>query len=320
MKISVIIPIYNVSAFLSKTVHSVCTQTEQNLEILLVDDGSTDGSGVLCDEFASADNRIRVIHKQNGGLSSARNAGLDVATGDYILFLDGDDYLAPNAAELLLDVAAKHELFDFIQFYYTETDGSWTADPRQEANARLCSDVKDMFRYLYAKGGVAASACTKLYRRTLLDDLRFQEGITHEDEEFITRLLPRCKNVVYTELALYGYVMREGSIVHKPFHPHKMDIFPIMDERIVVLNTYGLYDLVAEARKGQFMTAARLYCEARRDGYATEQKALMEQAKRLTANQNLPLTGQYRLLFELMKWNKYAIELYCQVRRLLGKE
>lgn len=314
--ISIIVPIFNVFDYLSRTVHSVCAQTERDIEILLIDDGSTDGSGALCDEFASADSRIRVIHKQNGGLSSARNAGMDAATGDYILFLDGDDYLAPNAAELLLNVAAAHEPFDFIQFHYTETDGSWTADSRQEANAGPCSDVKDMFRYLYAKGGVAASACTKLYRRTLLHDLRFQVGITHEDEEFITRLLLRCTKVVYTDLVLYGYVMREDSIVHKPFHPHKMDIFPIIEKRISVLNAYGLNDLVAEARKGQFMTAVRLYCEARRDGFKKESKILLRITKELTVYKDVPVAGQYSLLYRLIRLDRNFAELYYQSQKI----
>ena len=129
--VSIIVPVYNIERYLPQCMNSLFAQTAPDFEVILVDDGSTDGSAALCDQYAKQDARVQVIHKKNGGLSSARNAGLDAATRLYLLFLDGDDYLAPSAIQSLLEIASANADFDFIQFQYAETDGSWQADPAQ---------------------------------------------------------------------------------------------------------------------------------------------------------------------------------------------
>lgn len=317
--ISIIVPVYNIENYLPRCMDSLFVQTDSDFEIILVDDGSTDLSGELCDQYAAQDLRIQVIHKKNGGLSSARNAGLGTARGQYILFLDGDDYLAPCALRLLSRLADEKGDFDFIQFHYAETDGGWQADPAQKANARVCTDLHEMFQYLYQHGGVAASACTKLYRSSLFEHLRFQEGITHEDEELITRLLPQCNRVIYTEFVLYGYVMRGGSIIHENFHPHKLDVLDIMDNRADALQKLGYEELVLETRSRQFRTAAMLYCQARRFGAAESARQLQARLKALSRKHELLLSGQYWLLYHLTRLTKFAPELYYCIRRACGK-
>ena len=185
---SIIVPVYNIKNYLPRCIESLLAQSDPDFEGILVDDGSADGSGALCDAYAARDGRFRVMHKANGGLSSARNAGLDAARGEYILFLDGDDYLAPDAVQSLNAIAAAAGAFDFIQFRYAETDGSWQPGARQKPDVRICTDVREMFAYLYQAGGVAASACTKLYRAALFRGLRFREGIAHEDEQLLNSL------------------------------------------------------------------------------------------------------------------------------------
>lgn len=313
--ISIIVPVYNIEKYLPKCMDSLFAQTDSDFEVILVDDGSTDNSGELCAQYAARDTRVRVIHKENGGLSSARNAGLNAATRPYILFLDGDDYLAPSAVQLLMEIANTNADFDFIQFHYAETDGSWQADPVQAANAQTCADPHEMFRYLYQKGGVAASACTKLYRASLFEHLRFREGITHEDEELITRLIPRCRRVIYTELVLYGYVMRIGSIMRNRFNPHRLDVMDIMDKRVDALQKLGYEELALETRSRQFRTAAMLYCQARRSGAAESAKQLQTKLKVLSRQHDLLLSGQYRLLYRLTRLTKFAPELYYCIRR-----
>jgi len=120
-KVSIVIPIYNVENYVRKSIESVIYQTESDIEIILVDDGSTDSSGKICDEYASQDSRIRVIHKKNGGLSSARNAGVKIATSEYVMFLDGDDYLKNSAVERLYHTALEYPS-DFVQFLYQEVE------------------------------------------------------------------------------------------------------------------------------------------------------------------------------------------------------
>lgn len=316
--VTVIVPVYNINEYLPACVESLRKQTCKELEIILVDDGSTDDSGALCDRYAEEDVRIRVVHKENGGLPAARNAGLDVATGEWVLFADGDDYLIPNAVELLLDVAQRYGDADFVHFLYQETDGSWQPEEQLPGEA-VQTDVPAFFQYLYDMGGVAASACTKLFRKELFDTLRFKEGINHEDEELMTRLLPQCRKAVYTNLLLYGYVMRQGSIVHSGFSPKAMDIFPIMDERILILQQLGLSALVTETRCRMFQTAAWQYCLARKAGCKEEAAQLKKRILAGTKEKKLPLRGQYRILHRTAGIFPAAVELYYFARRILGR-
>ena len=135
--ISVIIPAYNVKEYLLGCVASVSAQAATGDEIILVDDGSTDGTSALCDEIAADDERIHVVHKANGGLSSARNAGIDAARGEYLLFLDGDDSLSPDALATLRQAVASHPEADFIQFLFQETDGAKPLEAQPKPRARL---------------------------------------------------------------------------------------------------------------------------------------------------------------------------------------
>ena len=176
-----------------------------------------------------------------------------------------------------------------------------------------------MFRSLSQRGGGAASACTKVYRASLFEKMRFREGIAHEDEELITRLLPQCHRVIYTGLVLYGYVMRSGSIIHDQFNPHKLDVLDIMDARADVLRKLGCGEFVQETRSRQFCTAAQLYCQARRSGAADMAKRLRAKLRALAREPKLRLSGQYRLLYRLTRLTGYAPELYYCVRRFCGK-
>ncbi|MBQ4600634.1 MAG: glycosyltransferase [Oscillospiraceae bacterium] len=315
-KVSIIVPVYNIENYLSRCMESLLGQTCREVEILLVDDGSTDGSGRLCDGYAQRDSRVKVIHKENGGLSDARNAGLDAAKGEWLLFVDGDDYLATNAVEMLLSYAGEDT--DFVQFHYRETDGTWQPES-QSGEASLCADPKQMFQRLYGLGGVAASSCTKLWNRRVFDGVRFQKGILHEDEELLNRVLPGCKKAVYTDLVLYGYVMRPGSIIHAGFRPKQMDIFPIMEDRARVLEELELGELAAKTYGKMFQTAAWQYCLARRGGFRQEQKALKEKIVSLAKQPALPLSGQYKLLYRGAKVTPAAVDGYYFVRRLCGK-
>lgn len=316
--LSIIVPIYNIQNYLPRCVQSLLDQEYDDMEIILVDDGSTDSSGKICDQFAVLDKRIRVIHKQNGGLSSARNAGLDEVHGKYILFIDGDDYLVPNALNSLT-LIAKSDDFDFIQFHYAETDGSWHPETSQAANPRICTEVHEMFRYLYEHGGVAASSCTKLYSSQLFENLRFKEGIANEDEQLINKLLPNCHKVIYTDLVLYGYFMRNGSIIHSDFNRHKLDILEIMDERVAVLENLGMKDLVCQTQCGQFCTCARLYCMAKKAADYDSCKILRAKLKTLSRIHDISPKGSYGILYYLTKLSSHAVDLFYLARLILRK-
>lgn len=320
--VSIIVPVYNIKEYLPDCMNGLLDQTAQDIQILLVDDGSTDGSSALCDRLAAQDARIQVIHKKNGGLSSARNAGLDAAAGEWILFLDGDDYLLPRAVELLLKTAQEHPDADFVQFHYQETpDSSWQPEAVEGEGLQphVVTDIRSFFERLYVLGGVGASACTKLLRRTLFEDLRFREGLRHEDEELMTRLLPKCNKGIYTALVLYGYRMRPGSIVRSGFQPASMDIFPIMEERIAMLERLGYTELIGTTRKRMFINMVLLYCQARRSGAKEAAKQLKTRLCSMGKEVIPGLSGQYKLLHKSMKITSAAPGVYYLLRRLCGK-
>ncbi len=212
--ISVIVPIYNVEDYLVKSVDSILNQTYENLEIILVDDGSTDMSGAMCDSFKEQDERIKVIHKKNGGLSDARNAGLDIATGDYIGYVDSDDWIEPDMFELMVtncekygsDVAACRYSKVYKDFTVNESTDLILHMTREEAlETYICENLE---RPIYN------SVWSKLFKRDLVKDYRFPVGKKSEDIMYTTKAFCNMNSCVYIDKALYNYVCdREGSIM-----------------------------------------------------------------------------------------------------------
>lgn len=315
-KVSVIVPIYNVKGYMQRCIESVIGQTYKELEIILVDDGSKDGSEFLCNSYADMDARICVIHKKNGGLSSARNAGIEKATGEYLLFLDGDDYYIPETVETLMAVAKRYPYADIIQFRYVEIAEDQLYKGDKTGHEGVCHrDTRQFFEKLYELGGVAASGCTKLIRRTSLGALRFKEGILHEDEFFTTRLLQQVAEIVYIDAELYCYVMRNGSIIKSSFRPKKTDVLMVGDDRMAALDRLGYNDLLMLQKRRQFVTAAMLYCEAKSNGFKKEAQGIQDSMVRLGY---IPgLRGQFALLNVFMQMSKYVLNGYYYFRRLI---
>ena len=232
---------------------------------MLIDDGSTDKSADICDKYACEYSKISVIHKSNGGLSSARNAGIDAARGEYLMFVDGDDCLDSVTISALTKAVSSHQNCDVIQFRYEEVSpavpfGHCTS--KDLINYYECKEEQDYFLQLYQLGGVAASACTKLIKRNVIGDLRFKEGIIHEDEEFITRLLPRCKCIGYCSNEFYKYAMRIGSIIHSDFSRKRLDVITILKERIIYLEKQGYKDLAKKFSNKLYANLRRLWNDA----------------------------------------------------------
>ncbi len=222
--ISVIVPVYNVEDYLVRSVDSILNQTYKNLEIILVDDGSTDMSGTMCDSFAEQDDRIKVIHKKNGGLSDARNAGLDIATGDYIGYIDSDDWAEPDMFEMMLtncekygaDVAACRYSRVFKDFTSNKSTDLILHMTRDEAlETYICENID---RPIYN------SVWSKLFRRELVKEYRFPVGKKSEDIMYTTMAFCNMNSCVYIDKALYNYVCdREGSIMAVKSGKHMLE-------------------------------------------------------------------------------------------------
>ncbi len=209
-KISVIVPVYNVENYLRRCVESLLQQTYKDLEIILVNDGSTDSSPEICTEYAKKDGRVTVINKPNGGLSSARNAGLDAATGDYIGFVDSDDYVAPEPyARLLAALPDETSISNVMMVRFFE-DGETRRSSVPRTTDEEISPKEYLRDLLLHKGDT--SACTKLFPKRLIGDLRFSEGVLNEDLLFMTALLEKMTAIHFVGFVGYYYFVRNKSI------------------------------------------------------------------------------------------------------------
>lgn len=219
--ISVIVPCYNVEEYLPKCVESILNQTYRNLEIFLVDDGSPDRSGEICDGYAAVDKRIKVIHKENGGLSDARNVALDIMTGEYVTFIDSDDYVAEDYVEYL---------YKLIEENGVRLSVSWHQVFAEGASKEMCTCpviVKTVDRdvalsEIFYQRIFDSSAWAKMYHRSLfLDGIRYPKGWLYEDLSTTYRLMMKCSRIALSNYRSYFYLHRSTSIEGVPFKPLK---------------------------------------------------------------------------------------------------
>lgn len=223
--ISVIVPIYNIENYIDRCVISIINSTYFNIEIILVDDGSQDKGGVICDEWAQRDKRIKVIHKTNGGLSSARNVGLAAAEGKYVSFIDGDDEISPVMLERLHDkILQRSSDISMCRMEKIETQKRYItrAFPREAEEIELTS--KEAIQLLL-KDQIDCSACLKLYKKSLFDDIIFPVGLTNEDFAIMYRIFAKATQITYIQDVLYYYYYRENSITTTKFNERQFDKF-----------------------------------------------------------------------------------------------
>ena len=217
--ISVIVPVYNVEEFLPKCVDSLLSQTYENLEIILVDDGTKDNSDKLCDAYADLDPRVRVIHKENGGLSSARNAGIDVAKGEYLAFVDSDDWIEPNTYEWMLELVRKYGVklvcagrYDVEYATGEKTKG--LCPPREEVITG-----EELVRRIFLWDNIDSAAWDKLYHRSLFREIRYPFGKVCEDVPTTYRIALDAGKAAMCDRPVYNYLHRPGSITTAAVSP-----------------------------------------------------------------------------------------------------
>lgn len=229
--ISVIVPCYNVRPYLRRCIDSIAGQANVNLEVIMVDDGSTDGTSELCDSIAASNRRTRVIHKANGGLSDARNAGLDSANGPIVTFVDSDDFLPPGAigTMLTLMLATGADVVEGRQARVAEGDDGSSINATTGPAARSVSFTQSeaIADVLYQRT-LSCSACGRLLKRRLFERLRFPKGLLYEDLAIIYPLLRQVHKVTHTEACTYCYTQREASITGH-FTPRRTDVLNILD-------------------------------------------------------------------------------------------
>lgn len=222
-KISVIIPVYNVQKYLPKCIRSVLQQTYRNLEIILVDDGSTDQCGKICDSYARKDKRIHVIHKKNGGLASARNAGMECATGAYFLFLDSDDWIAQNTCQILYQGLKQYDAGCAVGKCITvlEKNGRLYPQKSRKQPVRCKTSAEAMKQVLLT----CSSSCNRLYKRNIIEKFRFPEGRINEDEPVMLRVYAECRKILFLNDSTYFYRKRSNSITTSHFSLQNVDCY-----------------------------------------------------------------------------------------------
>lgn len=245
--ISVIVPIYNVEAYLGRCVDSLLCQTYRNLEIILVDDGSPDGCPAICDAYAAKEKRVRVIHQKNAGLSGARNAGIEAAAGEYLAFVDSDDYVAADFLHTLYELlAATGCAISQCGFAYVQGEPLKSQKSRDYRVYR----GESLMEQLYGPEEEATRfvvAWNKLYRRELFEKIRYPLGRIHEDEATTYRLFHEGKKLAYTDRALYGYYTDHAGSITSVFSRKRLQWLTAHEERIVFFRENGYERLLPRA-------------------------------------------------------------------------
>lgn len=227
--ISIIVPIYNVEKELSRCLYSLINQTYGNIEIILVNDGSTDGSLNICYEYQKSDKRITLINKENGGLSDARNYGIDAAKGEYILFVDSDDYLEHDACEKLLQ-GMQNDDIDFVVGALREVKSAYVSyQKHSNLESGKIYDSSEFIIKSIKNNEWYAPAVLNLYRKSFLSEnnLRYKVGMYYEDMEMLPRLFLKAHKVSYIDYSFYNYIIREGSITSTTSAKKKTDVLQI---------------------------------------------------------------------------------------------
>lgn len=236
--ISVIVPCYKVERYLPKCIDSIINQTYTNLEIFLIDDGSPDNCGKICDNYAQKDLRIKVIHKTNGGLSDARNVAIDKMTGEYVVFVDSDDYIAPTHIEGLYDMIQRHQAEISINTFATFYDGTNPLPCKKSSKEFVYTGLEATEKMFYQEM-FDNSAWGKMYKTNLFDNIRYPKGLLYEDLPTTYKLMLKASKVVYNNNETYYYLLRSDSIEGSKFSPEKLNsalkLMEIMEQDIQYL-------------------------------------------------------------------------------------
>lgn len=234
--ISVIVPIYNVEQYLDRCIESILNQTYKNLEIILVDDGSTDNCPKICDRWTKKDNRIKVIHKKNGGISSTRNAGLDISTGKFIGFVDGDDSIDETMYEILyknlidtnsdISICSMQKIFNYDEINKLNKNN-------KIINNKTFVSINKFDGLFDDKIKDTIVAWNKLYKKEIFNELRYPINKQNEDTFLIIKILDKSKKIVYTNLKLYYYFQRIDSIMNSKFNIKKLDELQAFKEQML---------------------------------------------------------------------------------------
>ncbi len=322
-KISVIVPIYCVEAYLGECIESIQNQSYTNIEIILVDDGSPDLCGKICEQYAAKDNRIIVIHKRNGGLSDARNAGLKVATGDYLYFVDSDDRLTPTSIEEMLCFAKENDAQMVIGGFERFEDSSGKVFFSSESNGLSVQimNQSQLVKDFYRDG---CQAWAVLYKRNIHDGIFFPVGEINEDEAVVFRIMERVTTAVVTNRVVYSYRHRAESITTASFSPKKLVwVKHCKDNLEWIRKNYPELESEALSRLLSSILWSMREMALTKESFSKEMKKIRKELKsNFKVFKNIKTTTQQRLRLYMI--NYFPVSLYkmieCSIYLSRGKK
>ena len=313
--ISVIVPVYNVEKYLDYCINSITNQTYNNLEILLIDDGSTDQSSAICDKWAVEDKRIKVIHKENGGLSDARNAGMQMAKGTYIAFIDSDDWIEKYYIEYLYraikETGAEISACEIRQVI----DGQKPEKLNNVVLSQIKYTTEEALATILKGNGFRAVAWNKLYKADMLAGEKFKVGVLHEDEFFTYRIIGKAKILCFVENPLYNYRQRSGSIM-KTISMRHLDVLDAYLERLNYLRL-KFPELYKQDKATFCITCVNYYCDATMKKFEDNSKSksiIKEKRKGIKFTVYELLQYSLREKIYAIGSNKFMIGLFSQIR------
>lgn len=261
--ISIIVPVYNVENYLKECIESLINQSYSNTEILLIDDGSTDNSGIICDEYQKVDSRITVYHKKNGGLSDARNYGIERMNGNYVTFVDSDDFISIYTLEIMYEVAINHNsdlVFTKNAVRFNDGDRVIVANNNNIEGITKLFSQDDILEYSFYQKSNVTGAPGKLFSKKIFEDgLRFPYGVYFEDLATTYKFIMRANRIVMIDTPLYAYRMRNDSIIHQKFSTKKLTCIEV---------TQNLYNDIIQKRPQLKKAAASRCCSCNRMVYS----------------------------------------------------
>ena len=301
-RISVIVPVYNVERYLARCLDSLLKQTYSNYEIVVIDDGSTDDSPRICDSYALKSDRIKVIHKLNGGLSSARNRGIQEATGCYLTFVDSDDALWEESLEVLLKYSRMYNA-DIVQALYSydeNTLGQWRGEKEVKAFSTGREAIIDYLEF----GQLNEASTVKLYKAGLFESIRFPDGKVSEDTLTTYKLIYAANTVVSINLIIYYYMYNENGILHSRFSKKRFDILGVFEE---MEDTLDLSDMGIKRAYNYYKARRLLFfynqCIALGADANFQEEVSRVRVKALESEKDVKELGpRYRLLFVLLRF------------------
>lgn len=314
--ISIIVPVYKTEAYLERCVDSLLRQSHSNLQVLLVNDGSPDNAGDIVDAYAAKDPRVVALHKPNGGVSSARNLGLTYAKGDYFMFVDSDDWVAPRMAERLLQVQQLYEA-DIVECEYMSIFKDHIEPSSACTGAVQVGNTEQALAGILAWKQFRSLMWNKLFRRQLFDIVRFPEGRIYEDECATTDLFFAAKCIVSVDMACYYYDRtREDSITMAAFSPARFDAATALEERMYRVWRADMHEIEPRQNDAYFETVFRQVDAALQANYAgasldTARERCLQNYE-IIREQGRPLGQNYNDLCTALE---QSLALYSAVRQ-----